>query len=58
MVFAGFAAHMAWHRMTERAFTLSEVPFQWPTGEVWAALLAATAIGVITVMRGRPRHTV
>ncbi|HYA17026.1 MAG TPA: HupE/UreJ family protein [Bryobacteraceae bacterium] len=53
MVFAGFAAHVAWHRMTERAFTLSQVPFEWPTGEVWAALVAAAAIGVMVTLRGR-----
>jgi hypothetical protein len=53
MVFAGFAAHIAWHRMTERAFSLSMVPWQWPSPEVWAALLVATAIGVISTLRGR-----
>jgi hypothetical protein len=53
MIFAGLAAHLAWHRMTERAFTLSQVPWQWPSPEVWAALLAATVIGVISTLRGR-----
>jgi hypothetical protein len=58
MVFAGFAAHVAWHRMTERAFTLSEVPFQWPTGEVWVALLAVMAIGAISTLRRSSAGTV
>jgi hypothetical protein len=54
MIFAGFAAHVAWHRMTERAFTLSEVPWQLPSPAVWTALLVATTIGVISTLRRKP----
>lgn len=56
VVFAGFAAHLAWHRMTSRAFLLSDIPATWPTGAVWAAILIALAAGVILTI-GRRKVT-
>jgi hypothetical protein len=57
MVFAGLAAHLAWHHMTERAFTLSNVPLDWPSPEVWTAILIAAAIGAMSVLRGKKEAT-
>ncbi len=51
MVFAGFAAHLAWHRMTERAFGLSRVPFDSPSPEVWAAVLITAAFAIFITTR-------
>lgn len=43
LVFSGYAAHLAWHRMTERAFLLSDLPAAWPSPAVWAAILSVAA---------------
>lgn len=42
MILAGIAAHIAWHRMTDRAIMLNRLPLQWPAfGVADIALLAA-----------------
>jgi hypothetical protein len=56
MIFAGLAAHIAWHRMTERAFTLSRVPIEWPSPEVWTAILVAGTIGLISTFTRRRKE--
>ena len=56
IILAGLAAHIAWHRMTDRALLLSRLPLQWPAISFVSIALFAVVLAASWFVFGKSGH--